>query len=167
MNVLFALPVMVAGLLASRLFLTLYTRHRAAVKAPEPEPREPPGRRFTVWGLTVTIEEGGWSRECTVYTVDVSLDEAADLADLLLGGPSVHVAPHMAVAPYQIFREPVPRLWADGWTVWIRAFIDVETLITLHEIEDMMRAGGSLPLDGNFIGRWRGGELKDIRPWSL
>ena len=137
-------------------------RHQEPASAPEPA-----GLRFTAWGLTVTLEEGGWSRDCTLYTVDVSLDEAADLADLLLGGPSIHVAPHFVHGSRPFAYPPERIAFRDGWTVWIRAFIDVEALLTLHEIEDMMRAGGALPLDGNFIGRWRGGELKDVSPWLL
>lgn len=105
--------------------------------------------------------EGGYE----VRVVEVSPDEALDLADQLWGGPLVYLA------PFQVTSWLTRQRFPYGWTFWIRARTPEDAHAVIYDLEWLVKWGDAFPDDqipsaGPVTCRLRYGELADIEPWK-
>lgn len=125
----------------------------------------PPARKaplsFTAWEATTCWwQDGRTIRPATFSPVEVTLDEAADLADTLLGGPRITLRPRPRHRG-----ELSGVMWPDGWSLHIRAFINEEAMDALWTLEDAVRGGMRIPEDRTATYRLRDGEfIRDAAP---
>jgi hypothetical protein len=109
--------------------------------------------RVTVWDASVTLgPDGRMDGPMTFMPVAVDVDEAADLADDLLGGPLVCIALQSQKQP--LLGSAVIRWWA----LRVRAFIETDAYEALYEAERLL-SGTIQAVTSPLLFRLRDGEL--------
>ena len=106
-----------------------------AVAASRPHARRVAAQRrvrltISVWDAMTTLGWDGTSGVTDFEAVDVPLDEAADLADQLLGGPAVHITPR----PWLVRDMTGHGIMVCEWRLHVRAFILEEAWDAVDEV---------------------------------
>ena len=109
----------------------------------------------TVWdGWAMLDYESRIFGPLNFQAADVSVDEAADLADDLLGGPLISVTAEWPNHPTLL----LPPVTPGHWTLRVRAFIETEAYEALHAAAELL--AGRLPgLGAPMTYRLQDGEL--------
>ncbi len=132
-----------------------------AAQAREAEPVPPEGEpRFTAAVVAGVIEGGRIGLGPGVRDAEIPVDDAADIADDLGGGPYVLVSPR----EFRLNRAGVPVM---TWDVWVMAFIVEEAAGVLGELEQMIEDGRWEPGPVPALYRLRCGELVQAEGGSL
>jgi hypothetical protein len=152
-------PLITAGAVVHR--LGMRQAYGRAAEAPEAEPAPAEGEpRFTTVVVAGRLEHGRIGPGPGARDAEISVDEAADIADNLGGGPWVLVSPR----ELYLNRAGVPTM---SWDVWVMAFIVQEVAGVFDELEGMIAGGRWEPGPLPALYRLRCGELVQVEGGSL
>jgi hypothetical protein len=103
-------------------------------------------------GCATGVIENGRITAVTYRSADVSLDEAADLADDLAGGP------YIVVSPRSGHLDPGGLVTAT-WDLLVMTFIPEELPLVFGDLQERFRTNLLLRVTSPAMYRLRGGEL--------